>query len=343
MPHNSFNYGHFETPVRDQKYDFRNTVHNSNVDTSLARKEQMEQKQLESFARLAATGNSEFKSNLNLLSNAVAATGQNEEESTDGNYFPTKVIFPSQLNATYNPPINMAGYQTYGPNDYFTQSNNQVYPNQMDFGVNQIYAVDLEKHLNIFPHTFDPRNAPNMPHREKVDKWIEQVPVYLLSTRNHYSNVITEQVWHSECYPGVVPGSSSSLSPSNQGLNYLPEVSEYDNYNNDMNDILVDKDDILEFQSRKITMFAFEFYHRDIDDPVHKGHPDYRNPGRHPDSQMQTHSRHREKEKEKTYRESSRLAKSSHRYVDPLLVKQKDPLGDSNFMNYLDNSTNDNL
>ncbi|KAH3685942.1 hypothetical protein WICPIJ_003064, partial [Wickerhamomyces pijperi] len=87
------------------------------------------------------------------------------------------------------------------------------------------------------------------------------------------------------------------------------------------------------------------FYHRDIDDPVHKGHPDYRNPGRHPDSQMQTHSRHREKEKEKEkmYRESSRLAKLSHRYVDPLLVKQKDPLGDSNFMNYLDNSTNDNL
>lgn len=41
-----------------------------------------------------------------------------------------------------------------------------------------------------FPTFFNPRTASNMPHREKVNSWIENIPVY----------EIEEGLWESECY-----------------------------------------------------------------------------------------------------------------------------------------------
>ncbi|QLG72988.1 hypothetical protein HG535_0E00720 [Zygotorulaspora mrakii] len=41
-----------------------------------------------------------------------------------------------------------------------------------------------------FPTFFNPRTATNMPHKEKVNSWIENIPVY----------EIEEGLWESECY-----------------------------------------------------------------------------------------------------------------------------------------------
>ncbi|SCU86542.1 LANO_0C08350g1_1 [Lachancea nothofagi CBS 11611] len=59
-----------------------------------------------------------------------------------------------------------------------------------DHDVNHIFDDFEQFSFQTFPSYFNPRTASNMPHQEKVNKWIENVPTF---------NVSGER-WRSECY-----------------------------------------------------------------------------------------------------------------------------------------------
>ncbi|CCE73124.1 Piso0_000144 [Millerozyma farinosa CBS 7064] len=79
-----------------------------------------------------------------------------------------------------------------------------------------------------FPSSFNPRKAIDMPSKEKVNKWIQNVPLHILG----------EDILISECYPAV----PSSGNNSDACMDYT------------------DTQDILELQCRKITHYATSLY-----------------------------------------------------------------------------------
>ncbi|CUM62824.1 uncharacterized protein PRCAT00000382001 [Priceomyces carsonii] len=95
------------------------------------------------------------------------------------------------------------------------------------------------------PTSFNPRNAANMPSKEKVNKWIQNIPFHLNS-----ENDITV-----DCFPAVTSYSSSnSCSEDNIDLGELEAM--------------------LEFQARKVTRYATMLYDNE-DEPVARLDDDY--------------------------------------------------------------------
>ncbi|CCH45829.1 hypothetical protein BN7_5415 [Wickerhamomyces ciferrii] len=84
---------------------------------------------------------------------------------------------------------------------------------------------DLYIQQNEFPSTFQPRCAPNMPHKEKVNDWIRRVPVYFVPNTSYTIEGGQLQTgWYNECYPGVVTASSANYSEDDDEL--LDELDE---------------------------------------------------------------------------------------------------------------------
>ncbi|ODV84882.1 hypothetical protein CANARDRAFT_17926 [[Candida] arabinofermentans NRRL YB-2248] len=94
-----------------------------------------------------------------------------------------------------------------------------------------------------FPSEFNPRQAANMPHREKVDRWIVNVPAYPSQFK---------EIWFNECYPSVVDFSTESS----------PSIGDVD---------FTSSQDIIEFQSRMITFFVNKSYYNDATETMTKG------------------------------------------------------------------------
>lgn len=160
-----------------------------------------------------------------------------------------------------------------------------------------------------FPPGFDPRGTPNMSHREKVDKWLSDVPMYLTTVTNHsqFAKLGNEvesssgttgcvSIWRNECYQGIVE-TSSTVSNDNGNLSTSLDEDmryEYDdqsycwplvmNDNSSFNigtsvgllctglkfGLFVDHDDVLEYQSRKITRYVKKLYRQDHSETVMK-------------------------------------------------------------------------
>ncbi|KAG7812067.1 hypothetical protein KL921_001299 [Ogataea angusta] len=97
--------------------------------------------------------------------------------------------------------------------------------------------------IQRFPSEFNPRQAANMPHKEKVDKWIVNVPAY-----PHQG----KETWYNECYPSVVELSTAST----------PEESDVD---------FTSHQDIIEFQSRMITFLVNRSYYNDPTEDINRG------------------------------------------------------------------------
>lgn len=142
-----------------------------------------------------------------------------------------------------------------------------------------------------FPSTFDPRNAPNMSHKEKVDKWISDVPIYPVARPRelHVRVRSSSQMWHSECYPGTVPSSSSASDGNHEEVQYELE-DQYWGINTRFNNqhgngtvygtdaasgfrvgLFVEQEDVLEYQSRKITRYVKKMYQQDLSEKVVRG------------------------------------------------------------------------
>lgn len=133
----------------------------------------------------------------------------------------------------------------------------------------------VTEHHNEFPSSFDPRNAPNMPHKEKVNEWISEVPIYPI-VRDE-----SAPLWHSECYPGVVSSSSSNSKEDDDYLQCDLE-DQYWGLNTSYNEstmsvsgfrfgLFVDHEDMLEYQSRKITRYVKKLYQQDTSERVVQG------------------------------------------------------------------------
>lgn len=104
---------------------------------------------------------------------------------------------------------------------------NQLKDNEADF-------------RNGIPSSFNPRTASNMPTKEKVNKWMNTLPVHLIGG----------ELSLLACYPAVATLSAHS----------------------DTNFDFGETQDILEFQSRKITQFATELYLNE-NEPIRHGQP----------------------------------------------------------------------
>lgn len=98
-------------------------------------------------------------------------------------------IFNS-LYQNYNLTTTMPYPMQYSSYPINMPSSNSAHPN---ISVN--LNTNKNQPLQTFPSFFNPRTAHNMPHMEKVNNWIENIPVFQ----------IDEQNWKSECYDSSFP------------------------------------------------------------------------------------------------------------------------------------------
>lgn len=132
---------------------------------------------------------------------------------------------------------------------------------------------------NKFPDSFNPRGTNNMSHKEKVNNWMNGIPIFIISSGNNnssYNDVDDDDrdVWYNECYPANFPPSSTyseELSFINS-INDLLLDEEYSQlFNNHQNELFVDNDDIQEFQARKITKYTTKLYRMDSSEKIAYG------------------------------------------------------------------------
>ena len=90
-----------------------------------------------------------------------------------------------------------------------------------------------------FPDTFNPRKESNMPHKEKVNKWIVNIPLTPLDEDCKY--------WENSCYDPSIPPSDEFEDTVNEGID------------------LVTTSDIIEYQSRTITFLTNRDYYKDLE------------------------------------------------------------------------------
>lgn len=89
-----------------------------------------------------------------------------------------------------------------------------------------------------FPDTFNPRKELNMPHKEKVEKWIIGVPT--LPNNERYDS------WSNYCYNPM-----------------LPTSNEFEDSDDETNIDFSGNDDVIEYQSRMITFLINKNYFND--------------------------------------------------------------------------------
>ncbi|KAH3680256.1 hypothetical protein WICMUC_000437 [Wickerhamomyces mucosus] len=196
-----------------------------------------------------------------LLRNSYAYSPQlklvQQDSSTDGVYFPTQIIKPIKFKSNPKQKLQELQLNNYLQNNVNDSTNNNTnqYSSNLKYYFNdhhqRHYRHEMDKLSNTtsFPPSFNPRDTPNMPHKEKVNKWLDNVPIYY-----------ADESWFNDCYPAV---------------NSLNQDNEIDNdeliWNmNEMNE-LIDKDDLIEFQSRIITRFAKDLYKLEDEDCNNSG------------------------------------------------------------------------
>lgn len=105
----------------------------------------------------------------------------------------------------------------------------------------QLQAPDKKGQSNAyqgqsFPSFFNPRTASNMPHKEKVNNWIENIPVF----------EVENGTWKSECYE------------SDYSMNW--EESEFDEAAKGDTISFVTHDELLYLQAKKFESLVRKFY-----------------------------------------------------------------------------------
>lgn len=114
---------------------------------------------------------------------------------------------------------------------YFNQNYNiNTIPN-LNLNSNHTINNEKEKKKNEFPINFNPRKTPNMPSKEKINKWMKNIPYYY----DDNDQIIFD-------YFPAVATSTSSTCDSNKNID------------------LSETDAIIEHQARKVTRFATKLY-----------------------------------------------------------------------------------
>ncbi|CAB4256205.1 similar to hypothetical protein KAFR_0B01590 [Kazachstania africana CBS 2517] [Maudiozyma barnettii] len=130
------------------------------------------------------------------------------------------------LQKDYHPQYNVRN------NIHNITNSNQV-PNT---SLNNVYvgAEDiLTTNSGTFPNDFDPRGTKDMPAKEKVTHWIDNIPIY----------EVNDNIWNNDCYP------------NDYSLNW--DETEFDKRNNqfltrDQTVSLTNSDELIFLQSKKI-------------------------------------------------------------------------------------------
>ncbi|SMN22721.1 similar to Saccharomyces cerevisiae YHR185C PFS1 Sporulation protein required for prospore membrane formation at selected spindle poles [Maudiozyma saulgeensis] len=129
------------------------------------------------------------------------------------------------LQKDYHPPYN-------GRNNIHNMMNSYQ---RADGSLNNICKCpeDILSTNGSFPTDFDPRGAKDMPAKEKVTNWIDNIPIY----------EIRDNIWNNDCFP------------NDYSLNW--DEVEFDRKNNqfltrDQNVSLTNSDELIFLQSKKI-------------------------------------------------------------------------------------------
>lgn len=120
---------------------------------------------------------------------------------------------------------------------YSMQNNGGGQPGHIQVQDNKSQSSNYHGHS--FPPFFNPRTASNMPHKEKVNNWIENIPVF----------EVESGVWTSNCYD------------SNYSINW--EEIEFDNPPKDNSLSFVTHDELLYLQAKKFESLVRRFYRSD--------------------------------------------------------------------------------
>lgn len=110
-------------------------------------------------------------------------------------------------------------------------------PPQLLYSAASENSISKPYNLKRFPETFNPRKELNMPHKEKVEKWIVGVPAVPVNDNC--------DAWQNACYNPLIP-TSDEYEES--------DCSDFDFSGND---------DIIEYQSRMITFLINKTYFKD--------------------------------------------------------------------------------
>lgn len=94
-------------------------------------------------------------------------------------------VYPNNFVA-YHPSYSGYSLQEYSYKNNLTVNNSVANNNNLkDKSLNHYPSTG-----QCFPSFFNPRTASNMPHKEKVNNWIENIPIF----------EVEEGMWESECY-----------------------------------------------------------------------------------------------------------------------------------------------
>ncbi|ODV59650.1 uncharacterized protein ASCRUDRAFT_76999 [Ascoidea rubescens DSM 1968] len=150
---------------------------------------------------------------------------------------------PSSI--VHNDFINLNKVDNYGTNR--NKRNNRNSRNSRNANDNKKKFFHYETEMNTFPESFKPRQASNMPHKEKVSKWILDVPIFPLG----------DTIWSNDCYPALIDDSSFSISDDNNFVDDFPFNPS--------------ADDMLELQARRITYYTNKLYLMDPHEEIING------------------------------------------------------------------------
>ncbi|KAH3662206.1 hypothetical protein OGAPHI_005454 [Ogataea philodendri] len=186
-------------------------------------------------------GNTDQKTCYNLFKELQDVPETNGDLAVSGSPIPIGQLTPFLV--SNQPPRQMS---TTSPSKQRPQDHSPLSPPiQPIFILPNEHERDIMSYSEMqrFPSEFNPRQAANMPHKEKVDKWIVNVPAYPNQSK---------ETWYNECYPPVVELSTAST----------PEESEVE---------FASRQDIIEFQSRLITFLVNKSYYNDPTEEINRG------------------------------------------------------------------------
>lgn len=109
-------------------------------------------------------------------------------------------------------------------------------------------------HGQSFPAFFNPRTASNMPHKEKVNNWIENIPIF----------EIEGGTWESNCYD------------SNYSMNW--EENEFDDASKMSNISFITHDELLFLQGKKFESLVRKLYKSEYESRNSRNDPLLDNP-----------------------------------------------------------------
>ncbi|QLL30257.1 hypothetical protein HG536_0A00740 [Torulaspora globosa] len=174
----------------------------------------------------------------------LKAAPQSSSERMKSYCQPNDSVFRQYTLMTYSSGAMASSlYPNYNVSVPYVQPRYSTYSLQSSVGpsAGQLQAQDKKAHSTAyqaqsFPSFFNPRTASNMPHKEKVNNWIENIPIF----------EVENGIWRSDCYD------------TNYSVNW--EESEFDDAAKADTISFVTHDELLYLQAKKFDSLVRKSY-----------------------------------------------------------------------------------